>query len=454
MPSGVSQVSAVEVALNSLAASASQSDRAGRSLSPMPERVRPSVSEASPGDEPGGRRQLAWESCWAEAASSSARRARATPARPTLRVRASRRQSPQLTGRRLAAAGRVDTRLRGALRPLALAASWLRGGLDQAQLRAHIRSITRGCDTYPDRRPYPAARGITRLPGARRFVDFGTVNSELRVPGSRRHHADAPRGAGRDGAVPPRRLREPERGHAAARTAKTALEEAREEVAELLGARPGEVVFTAGGTEADNLAVKGAARARPCRRHAATASSPPPSSTRACSRPATASRPRVSGSRRVAVAGAGGRRPRRPARRGRRPHRARLGDAREQRGRHRPAPRRDRRAGARARRRGRCSTPTRSRRVPWLDVASAAVERRSGRDLGAQVRRPEGHRRAGRARRRVLEPLIEGGGQEGGRRSGTSNVAGAVGMAAALRVDRTTRATTDGRARRRDCATG
>ena len=53
----------------------------------------------------------------------------------------------------------------------------------------------------------------------------------------------------------------PSGGHAAARRAKAALEEAREEVAALLGAEPGEVVFTAGGTEADNLAVKGAARA-------------------------------------------------------------------------------------------------------------------------------------------------------------------------------------------------
>ena len=49
--------------------------------------------------------------------------------------------------------------------------------------------------------------------------------------------------------------------HAAARAAKTALEEARETVAEVLGARPDEVVFTGGGTEADNLAVKGGARA-------------------------------------------------------------------------------------------------------------------------------------------------------------------------------------------------
>lgn len=48
--------------------------------------------------------------------------------------------------------------------------------------------------------------------------------------------------------------------HAQARAAKTVLEEARETVAAALGARPGEVVFTGSGTEADNLALKGAAR--------------------------------------------------------------------------------------------------------------------------------------------------------------------------------------------------
>ncbi len=47
----------------------------------------------------------------------------------------------------------------------------------------------------------------------------------------------------------------------AARRAKEALEDARERVATAIGARPLEVVFTAGGTEADNLAVKGAALA-------------------------------------------------------------------------------------------------------------------------------------------------------------------------------------------------
>src|SRR5688572_22825181 len=45
--------------------------------------------------------------------------------------------------------------------------------------------------------------------------------------------------------------------HASGRRARRAVEEAREKLALALGARPSEVVFTAGGTEADNLAVKG-----------------------------------------------------------------------------------------------------------------------------------------------------------------------------------------------------
>ncbi len=49
--------------------------------------------------------------------------------------------------------------------------------------------------------------------------------------------------------------------HEAGRTARAGLEAAREQAAGVLGARPGEVVFTGGGTEADNLAVLGIARA-------------------------------------------------------------------------------------------------------------------------------------------------------------------------------------------------
>ena len=45
--------------------------------------------------------------------------------------------------------------------------------------------------------------------------------------------------------------------HASGRRARRVVEESRETIAQALGCRPGEVVFTSGGTEADNLAVKG-----------------------------------------------------------------------------------------------------------------------------------------------------------------------------------------------------
>ncbi|MBQ0984551.1 cysteine desulfurase [Streptomyces sp. F63] len=45
--------------------------------------------------------------------------------------------------------------------------------------------------------------------------------------------------------------------HAAGRRARRTVEESRESLAAALGARPSEVVFTSGGTESDNLAVKG-----------------------------------------------------------------------------------------------------------------------------------------------------------------------------------------------------
>lgn len=53
--------------------------------------------------------------------------------------------------------------------------------------------------------------------------------------------------------------------HGAGRRARLGLDEARETVARLLGAKPREIVFTGGGTEADNLAIKGAAWAASAR---------------------------------------------------------------------------------------------------------------------------------------------------------------------------------------------
>lgn len=53
------------------------------------------------------------------------------------------------------------------------------------------------------------------------------------------------------------RFGNPSGGHGVARSARLALDEAREVVADALGATPGQVVFTSGGTEADNLAIGG-----------------------------------------------------------------------------------------------------------------------------------------------------------------------------------------------------
>ncbi|MBI3971172.1 MAG: cysteine desulfurase NifS [Chloroflexi bacterium] len=50
-----------------------------------------------------------------------------------------------------------------------------------------------------------------------------------------------------------------------ARDARRAVDEARERIAAILGARPPEIVFTSGGTESDNAAIKGVAFARRAR---------------------------------------------------------------------------------------------------------------------------------------------------------------------------------------------
>jgi cysteine desulfurase len=58
--------------------------------------------------------------------------------------------------------------------------------------------------------------------------------------------------------------------HPLGRRAAAALDRARGQVARVLGAHPDEVVFTGGGTESDNLALKGVALARPGKRHLVT----------------------------------------------------------------------------------------------------------------------------------------------------------------------------------------
>ncbi len=209
----------------------------------------------------------------------------------------------------------------------------------------------------------------------------------------------------------------PSGSHAVARRAKAAIEDARDEIAVALGCRPGEIVFTGGGTEADNLAVTGVvARAggRPvC----------PAVEHHAVLRDRGGPRRRGRAGRRRR-----GRRPRGARRRCSRPRRCPLVSvmlANNEVGTIQPL--------ADVVERVRRLAPTAVlhtdavQAFPWLDVATQAA----GADLvsvsahkfggpkgvGALVVR-EGVR---------LAPVLHGGGQERERRSGTQNVAGIVG---------------------------
>lgn len=62
----------------------------------------------------------------------------------------------------------------------------------------------------------------------------------------------------------------PSSSHAYGRRAHAAVDAARSQVAELLGCDDGEVVFTSGGTESNNLAIRGVVEARRARRHVVT----------------------------------------------------------------------------------------------------------------------------------------------------------------------------------------
>jgi cysteine desulfurase len=76
----------------------------------------------------------------------------------------------------------------------------------------------------------------------------------------------------RDAMVPylTERFGNPSSSHAFGRAAREAVERARRQVAALLSCAPEEIVFTSGGTEANNLAIRGVAEARPARRHVVT----------------------------------------------------------------------------------------------------------------------------------------------------------------------------------------
>jgi cysteine desulfurase len=74
----------------------------------------------------------------------------------------------------------------------------------------------------------------------------------------------------------------PSSNHPLGLRARQAVEDARAQVAALLACTPDEVVFTSGGTEASNLAIRGATAARPGRRHVVTSVIEHPATAEPC----------------------------------------------------------------------------------------------------------------------------------------------------------------------------
>ncbi|WP_291047025.1 cysteine desulfurase family protein, partial [Herbiconiux sp.] len=229
----------------------------------------------------------------------------------------------------------------------------------------------------------------------------------------------------------------PSSTHGLGASAARSLAEARRTVAEWLGCRPGEVVFTSGGTEADNLAVKGlalaavapdAARSGGGRRarHLVRSAIEHPAVVESA-----AFLERVHGFE-VTVVGVDGEglvdpdefeaalRPDTAL--------ATVMHANNEVGSVQPIAELAARAAA-------LGVPFHTDAVQsagWLDtrlsVLGVDALSISGHKLGA----PKGI--GALAVRRRLEPLVHGGGQERGARSGTENVAFAVGLAAAVRL--------------------
>jgi cysteine desulfurase len=206
----------------------------------------------------------------------------------------------------------------------------------------------------------------------------------------------------------------PSGGHAVAREARQAVEEARDELAEALGCLPREVVFTSGGTESDNLAVAGIGGRVACS---------------AVEHHAVLHAVRALGGSTIPVGPDG------------------LVDltavpteadlvsvmlVNNEIGTVQPLAEVARRAG------GLVHTDA-VQALPWLDVATLAAPAHLVSVSAHKVGGPQGVGALVVREGVPLTPLLRGGGQERERRSGTHNVAGVVGFAAAVRAARTSR---------------
>ncbi len=220
----------------------------------------------------------------------------------------------------------------------------------------------------------------------------------------------------------------PSSHHEVGESAARALTDARAQVAATLGVRASEVVFTSGGTEAANLAIKGIVLASARGRHVVTSAVEHPAVLESCEYLARFHGAEVT----ILPVDADGLV-------GPDQFAAALRDdtalatimyANNEIGTVQPIAT----LAALARERGIPFHTDAVQAAGWLPIALDALGvdalSISGHKLGA----PKGIGALAVRARVPLEPLVHGGGQERGRRSGTENVAGAVGLATAIRV--------------------
>ncbi len=226
------------------------------------------------------------------------------------------------------------------------------------------------------------------------------------------------------------RFGNPSSHHTVGEAAAAALDDARRRVAAVLGFRPADIVFTSGGTEADNLAVKGLAIGAALRRgapaHVITTPIEHEAVLASCDylervHGYAVTRLPVDGTGRVDPADlAAALRPETAV--------VSIGYANNEIGTVQDA--------------AALASVTAARRVPlhldavqaagWLPLAGTGADALSlaGHKLGA----PQGIGVLAVRARLPLEPVLHGGGQERDRRSGTENLAGAVALATALEL--------------------
>lgn len=222
----------------------------------------------------------------------------------------------------------------------------------------------------------------------------------------------------------------PSGAHGVARSARAALDQARDELAGILGVPPGGIVFTSGGTEADNLAVLGTLAARPG-----------PVVVSAVEHPAVMEASLASGQEvRVAPVGDDGIVDPEGLRRllDRDVSMVSLQLANQETGVIQPL---EDLAGLVRRRAPNAVLHTDAvQAAPWLDLTRAAAAADMVSVSGHKWGGPQGIGALGFRPGVTLRPVMHGGGQERELRSGTQNVAGAVGLAAAASASAGSRA--------------